>query len=234
MLEQLKDEIGDIAFRSWLAPINMQRIDGGEAIIAAPARLHRDWVAAHYADRILALWRAQNRQVKRVSVVLAPAAREQVASPAPSSEIHVVLPRPALAAAVEMSSAVETGDERPHPFGLDLRFTFENFVVGKPNELAHAAARRVAEACSAPVRMVPFNPLFLYGGVGLGKIGEALHEYTSDPGVQFLPAVAQQRAVRCILHQCVLEGIFRIGGSATPEDQFGSHQLHQGVIQLRL
>ncbi len=49
------------------------------------------------------------------------------------------------------------------------RFSFENFVVGKPNELAHAAARRVAEACSGPVRMVPFNPLYLYGGVGLGK-----------------------------------------------------------------
>lgn len=47
---------------------------------------------------------------------------------------------------------------------LDPRFTFDNFVVGKPNELAYAAARRVAEAPSAP-----FNPLFLYGGVGLGK-----------------------------------------------------------------
>jgi chromosomal replication initiator protein len=47
---------------------------------------------------------------------------------------------------------------------LDPRFTFENFVVGKPNELAYAAARRVADAGS-----VPFNPLFLYGGVGLGK-----------------------------------------------------------------
>ena len=45
-----------------------------------------------------------------------------------------------------------------------LRFTFENFVVGKPNELAHAAARKVAES-----ETVTFNPLFLYGGVGLGK-----------------------------------------------------------------
>src|SRR5260370_21106793 len=52
---------------------------------------------------------------------------------------------------------------------LDPRFTFENFIVGKPNELAHAAARRVAEACVSPVHTVPFNPLFLYGGVGLGK-----------------------------------------------------------------
>jgi chromosomal replication initiator protein len=52
---------------------------------------------------------------------------------------------------------------------LDPRFTFENFIVGKPNELAHAAARRVAEACVSPAHNVPFNPLFLYGGVGLGK-----------------------------------------------------------------
>src|SRR6185437_128077 len=52
---------------------------------------------------------------------------------------------------------------------LDPRFTFANFVVGKPNELANAAARRVAEAFSAPAHSVPFNPLFLYGGVGLGK-----------------------------------------------------------------
>jgi chromosomal replication initiator protein len=47
---------------------------------------------------------------------------------------------------------------------LDNRFTFENFITGKPNELAFAAARRVAES-----ETVPFNPLFLYGGVGLGK-----------------------------------------------------------------
>src|SRR5487761_1564579 len=50
-----------------------------------------------------------------------------------------------------------------------LPFTFENFVVGKPNELAHAAARRVAEAAASQDRVVPYNPLFLYGGVGLGK-----------------------------------------------------------------
>ena len=47
---------------------------------------------------------------------------------------------------------------------LDSRFTFSNFIVGKPNELAFAAARRVSESDD-----VPFNPLFLYGGVGLGK-----------------------------------------------------------------
>jgi chromosomal replication initiator protein len=168
VIGQLKEEIGDIAYRSWLAPINVQRVDGGEAVIAAPARLYRDWVASHYADRILALWRAENRQVKRISVVVAPpshASRSFAAisqSPIELSQARVVL-------SGEPGATVEIGEDRPQPGGLDPRFTFENFIVGKPNELAHAAARRVAEACSAASRSVPFNPLFLYGGVGLGK-----------------------------------------------------------------
>lgn len=76
-------------------------------------------------------------------------------------------PEPGLVAGP--AAVFEIGEDRAQQSGLDPRFTFENFVVGKPNELAHAAARRVAEACAGPVRMVPFNPLFLYGGVGLGK-----------------------------------------------------------------
>jgi chromosomal replication initiator protein len=166
---QLREEIGDIAYRRWLAPINVVRIDGGEAVIVAPARLYRDWIAAHYADRILALWRAENRQVKRISVVVAPPAREPPACPRAGSESSLELSQPGPGPIGEPTPPAESGEERPLPSSLDLRFTFENFVVGKPNELAHAAARRVAEACSAPVRMVPFNPLFLYGGVGLGK-----------------------------------------------------------------
>jgi chromosomal replication initiator protein DnaA len=67
------------------------------------------------------------------------------------------------------ASQFEIGDDKAQLSALDQRFTFENFVVGKPNELAHAAARRVAEACANSVHTVPFNPLFLYGGVGLGK-----------------------------------------------------------------
>ncbi|HUC70708.1 MAG TPA: chromosomal replication initiator protein DnaA [Stellaceae bacterium] len=167
VLGRLKEEIGEIAYRSWLAPINVQRVDGGEAVIAAPARLYRDWVASNYADRILALWRAENRQVKRISVVVAPASWEAGSTDRASREDATDMALPALSPMGEPVSALEIGEDRPP--GLDPRFTFENFVVGKPNELAHAAARRVAEACAGQVRMVPFNPLFLYGGVGLGK-----------------------------------------------------------------
>jgi chromosomal replication initiator protein len=168
VLGQLKQEVGETAYRRWLAPVSVQRIDGGEAVIGAPARFFRDWIASHYADRILALWRAQNRQVKRVSVIVAPALRMPRTADSRRNEDHMENhPEPDLVSAPAV--VLEIGEDRAQQSGLDPRFTFENFVVGKPNELAHAAARRVAEACAGPVRMVPFNPLFLYGGVGLGK-----------------------------------------------------------------
>ncbi len=80
---------------------------------------------------------------------------------------------------------------------LDARFTFDSFVVGKPNELAHAAARRVAERGS-----MGFNPLFLYGGVGLGKT-HLMHAIAweirvNDPGARVLYISAEQFMYRFI------------------------------------
>ena len=53
-----------------LQPMNLERVDGGQAVIAAPTRFLRDWVATHYADRLLALWRAENERVTRLSIVV--------------------------------------------------------------------------------------------------------------------------------------------------------------------
>jgi chromosomal replication initiator protein len=114
----------------------------------------------HFADRVLELWQAENPAIERLSVVVDPA----VAAPVRDAPI-VEFPPPA-----EPVSASEMLDDKGNlSAALDPRFTFDNFIVGKPNELAHAAARRIAEGCAAPVHAVPFNPLFLYGGVGLGK-----------------------------------------------------------------
>src|SRR5205807_6552124 len=71
VLGHLKEEVGEAAYRSWLQPTSFSRCDDGHAILAAPTRFLRDWVATHYADRLLALWQAENRTVTRVSVVVA-------------------------------------------------------------------------------------------------------------------------------------------------------------------
>jgi chromosomal replication initiator protein len=169
VLGHLKAEVGEAAYRSWLRPMSVERVDDGEAIVAAPTRFLRDWVATHYADRLLALWRSENQRVASVSIVVADA-------PGRNGHDHSAAlyggskNRGGHAALLaEPAVALEISEDKPHFAALDQRFTFENFVVGKPNELAHAAARRVAEACANPVHTVPFNPLFLYGGVGLGK-----------------------------------------------------------------
>src|SRR5712692_1821438 len=162
VLGHLKDEVGETAYRSWLQSLRVERIDNGEAVLVAPTSFLRNWVAIHYANRLLALWRLENPAVDRLSLIVDP----QVTT-APRAKARIA--EPTEAPAIPAMSAELAEDRGNLSAPLDPRFTFENFIVGKPNELAHAAARRVAEACASPVHTVPFNPLFLWGGVGLGK-----------------------------------------------------------------
>jgi chromosomal replication initiator protein len=164
VISHLKVEIGDQAFRNWLKPINLQCVDDGQATVTAPTRFLRDWVTTHYADRLLALWRAENDLMTRISIIVGGAAQHTNGARHPAGREEAEM-----APALELASSNDVGDDKAQYLALDNRFVFENFVVGKPNELAHAAARRVAEACVSPSHTVPFNPLFLYGGVGLGK-----------------------------------------------------------------
>jgi chromosomal replication initiator protein len=170
----LRSEVGEAAFRSWLQPVTVAAEEKGEVSLAVPTRFIRDWIAQHYADRIRELWAGDNSTITAIDLIVVPGAggpvSSHVATPslAPEDEDGVepsakeTRPRkaaPRASQAKVLEPAAEDGIG-----GLDPRATFENFVVGKPNEFAHAAARRVAES-----ENVPFNPLFLYGGVGLGK-----------------------------------------------------------------
>jgi chromosomal replication initiator protein len=176
VLDRLKLEVGETAYVSWLQLLRFERIDAGEAVVGAPTRFLRNWVETNYAGRLLALWRAENPSIASLSVIVEP---QLSISPVPEARFaESALAEPALTEIAE--------DKWPLAAPLDPRFTFENFIVGKPNELAQAAARRVAEACATPNQPVPFNPLFLYSGVGLGKThlmhAIAWHVRTHAPG----------------------------------------------------
>ena len=144
--EELQKIVGADSFSTWIEPLRLTGVEDGTATIACPTRFLSDWVSRHYSDDILKVLDRMGGPVQRLSFETRSQTARQVAAPA------VKRPAPRPAGEEELAAP------------LDSRFTFENFVVGKPNELAHAAARRVAEG--GPVT---FNPLFLYGGVGLGK-----------------------------------------------------------------
>ncbi len=171
---RLKQEFGESAFKSWVIPITATALRDGEVELSVPTRFMRDWISTHYAERIRALWNGENPVVRKVTLkVEAVKTDGAMKSDAMKSESPAKAPSASAAAA-------KHGASRPMPAGfaspatlapgadlsapLDTRYVFENFVVGKPNEFAYAAAKRVAES-----DQVSFNPLFLYGGVGLGK-----------------------------------------------------------------
>jgi len=162
---RLRAEFGEATFRSWLKPLNLAGKRGPDLRVSVPSRFMRDWVATHYADRLKALWSSENPEVRTVEVIV------DSHRPVPELELDGNLDESALSEDAPVSvpqvpatPAREDDSVESVSAPLDPRLTFENFVVGKSNELAHAAALRVAEADN-----VPFNPLFLYGGVGLGK-----------------------------------------------------------------
>ncbi len=153
---RLQSEVGEVEYRTWLRQMSLGGIDGDEVTMRLPTRFLRDWVRSHYGDRLNALWQAENRRVRRVDIRVGEARPEP--DPVPAA------PPPAVTVPAEAAGSLPA-PERSGEAALDARFTFESFVVGKPNEFAYACARRVAEQPNCP----GFNPLFLYGGVGLGK-----------------------------------------------------------------
>ena len=171
---RLRGEFGDAAYRNWLKAMTLVEIRDQVVRIAAPTRFKRDWIATHFGDRIRALWQSEDSNVRGIEIIVMPmragsaAAEDDAETPerGPDDEAAPVVRRagsvPAQAAASDEADSPERVDDISAR--LDPRFTFENFVVGKPNELAYAAAKQVADAIS-----VRFNPLFLYSGVGLGK-----------------------------------------------------------------
>ncbi len=166
---RLREEVGEVEYRTWLRQMTLVGIEGDEVVVNLPTRFLRDWVRSHYGDRLRALWQHEAPAVRRADVRVAPQPRG--ATPAAEDDAAVATPlQPGLAESLAprtppapRANGVDLRGEWSAP--LDPRFTFESFVVGKPNEFAYACARRVAEKPASP----GFNPLFLYGGVGLGK-----------------------------------------------------------------
>ncbi|MGD8321676.1 MAG: chromosomal replication initiator protein DnaA [Gemmatimonadota bacterium] len=151
--ESVRATVSEQGYRTWLAGTKALGLSGDELLVEAPSRFHVEWIEDKYGPLLTST--AQRVLGRPLSVAIK-------CSDEPSS-----IPMPPLELAspptAEDTPAAPSRAPAPRP-RLNERYTFERFVVGANNQLAVAASRAVAEK---PAKM--YNPLFLYGGVGLGK-----------------------------------------------------------------
>ena len=164
--EALKPRLGEEVVSRWLDPLSVSSVTERCVVLEAPNPFFRDWVASHYLE-VLKL-HAGDREL-------------QIVTTAQPNGIATILPAivaPFRSVQGGASSKLQTAEAPPESYGLSLRFTFDRFVVGPSNRFAHAASLAVA---ASPAKA--YNPLFIYGGVGLGKthlmqaIGQAIGQH---------------------------------------------------------
>ncbi len=173
---RLRAELGDATFNSWFKVLNVDGMQRGRVILSVPTQFICSWIEAHYTARILDYWKLEDTTVRQIEVKVQEGGRASSKPKVATRIVEKLVPASSQTpddecsdekgASPELETTISEVKNFDGELGapLDPRFTFDNFVVGKSNELAHAAARRLCEN-----NQVSFNPLFLYSGVGLGK-----------------------------------------------------------------
>ena len=160
-LSVLRAELGEATFRSWFRHIEFGELADKNLILYVPTKFMKDWIHTHYADRILSILKNNSASVDNIIFDLQKFNKPQKISNN-TNDVNHTKDNSVGSSGVKIQ---ETGDHNTMLGApLDPNLSFDNFIVGASNELAYAAAKRIAEADK-----VSFNPLFLYGGVGLGK-----------------------------------------------------------------
>jgi chromosomal replication initiator protein len=169
--ERLRSELGDDVFTSWFGRMELETADNGLLRLSVPTRFLRNWIQSHYSERVLAKWQEEEPNVTRLELSVRSATIKLPAlkpkppeSLTPSREA-----RDGVAVNGDMRGSVPfmTVHEALGGSPLDPRLTFETFIVGRSNTLAHAAAKQVATSRRGEPLM--FNPLYTHAAVGLGK-----------------------------------------------------------------
>ena len=150
VLARIETKVNRHSFYTWFKPTSFVADDGAGVRVRVPNALFRDWLTKHYPAVIAEAMAEVDRGSGTVTFVTEDALLEVPASPKPDTP-------------VELDGGPPEPDE-PGGGGLAPRYSFDTFIVGPSNQFAHAACRAVAEAPSRS-----YNPLFIYGGVGLGK-----------------------------------------------------------------
>ena len=177
VLEEVQKKVSDQKFQTWFEPIQLLKFEPDKLVIEVPNPFFGDWFEEHNLPILEDVLREHLGQKPQIHLVVSSLYYEQEQGP---------IQRPDMPARHAMRASREA--VRWH-HNLNPRFTYANFVVGKSNEFAHAAAQAVAKEPGGI-----YNPLFIYGGTGLGKthlmqaIGHATLERNPDARVYYAPS----------------------------------------------
>jgi chromosomal replication initiator protein len=187
--DRIRESLGQVGYETWIGPLNFVCLQDRMATIEAPNRFFRDWVSDRYLDLMQQVLSDELGETVEVKLILGKdAIGTKGVNGSANGNGHS---HPAPTAKGTLASNVDSSGPRAiiHP-QLNARYTFAEFVVGSSNQFAHAAALAVANKPGDK-----YNPLFIYGGVGLGKthlataIGHHLWTATSrQRKVLFMPA----------------------------------------------
>jgi chromosomal replication initiator protein len=168
--ERLRAELGEAIYTSWFARMELESQELDTARISVPTRFLKSWIQSHYSEKLLACWQAERPTVRRIDLSVRSAAT-RTAPPCATAQAEAPAEKPDQAKyRTDIKALASPGAPIHDSHGgspLDPRLTFDTFVVGRSNTLAHAAAKQVAMGRRADPVM--FNPLFIHAGVGLGK-----------------------------------------------------------------
>ena len=169
--DQLRTELGEDVFSSWFGRMELDAVEKGLVRLSVPTRFLRNWIQSHYSEKVLLKWQSEEPDVTRLelsvrsSTIRLPAAKPKTLEPPLPARDGREVPLEGLnaRASIPFMSVHEALGGSP----LDPRLTFETFIVGRSNTLAHAAAKQVATSRRGEPLM--FNPLYIHAAVGLGK-----------------------------------------------------------------
>ena len=150
VLARVETKVNRHSFYTWFKPTTFLAEDAAAITVRVPNTLFKDWLTKHYSG-VISEAMSEMRRPHAHGEFRRGAAERGGGIPLGPDEVEVLENTPPTPPA-------------PGPAGLNLRYTFDTFIVGPSNQFAHAACRAVAEAPSRS-----YNPLFIYGGVGLGK-----------------------------------------------------------------
>ena len=179
----LRQQVGEEHFDAWIKPLRLSRLSEGQAVIHVPSKFYRDWVSRKYLDLLRASLRQGDDPAPEIIFEIDGGRQHELFPEAPK------LPGEAQAAPPAKPKAPRR--HRIRPGDLLRNYTFDSFVVGPSNQFAHAAAQAVA---AKPGDL--YNPLFIYGSVGIGKthlvnaIGHRILERNPSAKIAYLSSEA--------------------------------------------